>query len=435
MTEINDTIQTQLIEWRREFHQYAEPGWLEMRTTSRLARILTEMGYLVHLGAEVCDADARMGLPDAHTLEAHYQWALEHGGDPEFLPYIKNGMTGVITELDCGQGPTVLLRFDIDALGVCESKKSEHLPYREGFCSGTEGIMHACGHDGHMAIGLGTAKWMMEHRDQLHGRFLILFQPAEEGVRGSRAVVEGYLKRNHIKLDYAIAGHIKPNTVLVDADAAIIASGYKAALATTKIDATFHGLATHAGLTPQEGHNALLAAATAVVNLHAMPRYGSTPTQINVGTLHAGTGRNVVCAEAKIEAEVRGETTEACDYLDDYAVRIIRGAAQMHGCTVDIEHVGKCPEFENSIELIDRTTDVLSKIGLHVITLHENRSWSEDFAYYAQKAASDGGQAILIELPTDCPASNHNEKFDFNEDVLATGVQVFTSLAGHLSLT
>ena len=149
---------------RRDLHRYAEPGWLEMRTTSLLARKLTDLGYEALTGPAVCKADARMGLPSDDALEAHYKWAQENGADPEFLPATRGGFTGVIATMHCGEGPTIALRFDIDALGVLEADDETHLPAREGFRSVTPGIMHACGHDGHAAIGIGTAMLLRELR-------------------------------------------------------------------------------------------------------------------------------------------------------------------------------------------------------------------------------------------------------------------------------
>ena len=115
---------------RRDLHRFAEPGWLEMRTTSLLARKLTDLGYEVLTGPAVCKADARMGLPSPETLEEHYVWAQEHGADPDFLPATRGGFTGVIATMHCGEGPTVALRFDIDALGVLEAGDETHLPAR-----------------------------------------------------------------------------------------------------------------------------------------------------------------------------------------------------------------------------------------------------------------------------------------------------------------
>ena len=295
-------LREELTALRREFHRYAEPGWLEMRTASRIARELKTMGYEeILVGQEVCLDEARMGVPGEEILSAHYRWAEENGGDSFFLPCTEGGFTGVAAILRCGEGPTVALRFDIDALGVRESGEEGHRPYEEGFASVTDGVMHACGHDGHATIGLGTAKLLMQYRGMLHGTIKLIFQPAEEGVRGARSIVEKGLLDD---VDYVLGGHIFPTDKAPGADVAVFAEGAQGALATTKLDFLFKGKAVHAAIAPQQGKNALLAAAAATLNLHAIPRYGIVPTHVNVGRFTAGTGRNVVAEEAKLEVDM-----------------------------------------------------------------------------------------------------------------------------------
>ena len=148
-----ESMQQELVAQRRDFHKFAETGWFEMRTTSIIARKLTELGYEVLLGDAVCDRESRMGVAEQTELDHQYQRAVAQGADPEFVPCTKDGMTGAIGILRCGEGPTVALRFDIDALGVIESEEPEHRPYAEGWNSVNRGVMHACGHDGHAAVG------------------------------------------------------------------------------------------------------------------------------------------------------------------------------------------------------------------------------------------------------------------------------------------
>ncbi|MBQ2401326.1 MAG: amidohydrolase, partial [Lachnospiraceae bacterium] len=157
-----DSITEELVGIRRDFHKYAESGWFEMRTSSIIARKLTEMGVdEVLVGEQVCKRESRMGVPEEAALEKSYQRAVEQGGDPEFLPYTKGGMTGVIGIIKCGEGPTVAMRFDIDALGVIEDQDDGHRPAAEGFASVIYGMIHACGHDAHASIGLGVAQTLM----------------------------------------------------------------------------------------------------------------------------------------------------------------------------------------------------------------------------------------------------------------------------------
>ena len=134
---------------RRDFHKYAETAWYEMRTSAIIAKTLTELGYEVLTGSQVCLDEARIGLPDKEELRAHEELALLQGAPAEYLTEeMKQGFTGVIGILRCGEGPVAALRFDIDALGLSEDEKESHRPYREGFSSVNPGMMHACGHDG-----------------------------------------------------------------------------------------------------------------------------------------------------------------------------------------------------------------------------------------------------------------------------------------------
>ena len=416
---------------RRDLHRYAEPGWLEMRTTSLLARRLTDLGYEVLTGPAVCKADARMGLPSDQTLEEHYKWAQENGADPEFLPATRGGFTGVVATLHCGEGPTAALRFDIDALGVLEADDETHLPHREGFASVTPGVMHACGHDGHAAVGIGTAMLLRELRGQLHGTVRLIFQPAEEGVRGASSVVAaGHLDG----VDYALAAHVFPAGKAAGlVDIGVLAEGGKGGLATSKLDVTFHGRSAHAGIAPQEGRNALLAAATAVLNLHAIPRFGNTPTQLNVGTLHAGTGRNVVCETAKLELEVRGETTEANEYMLSRAQKIVKAAAEMQDCAVQTQAMGHAAALTCDWPLSARIERICKEeLGLRVTRVGSLGGGSEDFSCMAQRVQQQGGQAAYVGLLTACPAANHNDHFDFDEQALANGAAMFAAVTASL---
>lgn len=416
---------------RRDFHRFAEPGWMEMRTTSLLARRLTDLGYEVLTGPAVCKADARMGLPSADALEAHYNWAQENGADPEFLPVTRGGFTGVIATLHCGEGPTVALRFDIDALGVLEASDETHLPHREGFASVTPGVMHTCGHDGHAAVGIDTAMLLRELRGQLHGTVRLIFQPAEEGVRGASSVVAaGHLDG----ADYALAAHVFPAGKAAGlVDIGVLKENGQGGLATSKLDVTFRGRSAHAGIAPQEGRNALLAAATAVLNLHAIPRFGSTPTQLNVGTLHAGTGRNVICETAKLELEVRGQTTEANEYMLRRAQQIVKSAAEMQDCTVETQAMGHAAALTCDWTLSERVERVCKEtLGLRVMRVGSLGGGSEDFSCMAQRVQQQSGQAAYVGLLCACPAANHNDHFDFDEQALANGAAMFTAVTASL---
>ncbi len=421
----SEALEKQLRNWRRDFHRFPETGWLEMRTSSLIARHLAEMGYdTILTGTDVCLPSSRMGLPTEEVQSAHYNWALNHGADPEFLPQTKNGATGVIAVLSCGNGPTAALRFDIDALPVLESSAREHFPCSQGFSSEVPGVMHACGHDGHIAIGLGCASLLMKLRDSLHGTVKLIFQPAEEGVRGARSIAEhGHLAGT----DFLLGSHLAGNASIQESSIGI---GTNSTLATSKLDITFYGTATHAASTPELGSYAMLSAATAILNLHAIPRHGEAATRINVGKINGGTARNIVCDQVTLELEVRGTTSSANDYLTDYAKRIARQAATMHGCTCQIREQGSAPSGSNSPKLCRQVQSVCENhLQLPVSDFDSMTSKSEDFSYLSDYVISHGGLSCYFNNVTPCAGSFHNGLFDFNEKALVNGVKVFVGTA------
>lgn len=415
-----EALQPEMVAQRRDFHKYAESGWFEMRTSSIIARKLTDLGYEVLVGEDVCDRDARMGVADEATLEAQYQRAIEQGADPEFVKATRGGMTGAIGILRCGEGPTVALRFDIDALGVIESEDADHRPYAEGWRSVNPGMMHACGHDGHATVGLGVAKVLMDMKDQLHGTVKLIFQPAEEGVRGAKSIVaKGHLKG----VDYVLGTHVTNNK---GEEGCMVYPGSKDSFATSKYDVVFHGKSAHAGGCPNQGDNAMLAAATAVLNLQAIPRHAGGATRINVGRLLAGSGRNVICDEAKMEIEVRGSTTELNQYVENYALRILENAAAMHGCTVEYKLMGAAESLVSDMSLVQRLRKVWEDAGFAVsekdmMTL----GGSEDYSYMMNAVQQQGGQATFFRALTTCYAGSHNRRYDFDEVFLKNSVMLF----------
>ena len=419
-----EAVTPEMIALRRDFHRYAETGWYEMRTSSIIARKLTDLGYEVLVGEQVCKREERMGLPSDADLAKGYARAVEQGADPEFIKAAEGGMTGVIGILRCGEGPTVAMRFDIDALGVFESEDEDHFPAKEGFASVNTGSMHACGHDGHAASGLGVAAVLMQIKDQLHGTVKLIFQPGEEGLRGAKSIVE----KGHLDdVDYLLGSHTTPP----DAEENDITPGSYGSLASYKYDVTFRGLAAHAGGSPQLGKNALLAAAAAVTNLYAIPRHSAGASRINVGKLIAGSGRNVIADEAFMELEVRGDTTEINQYVSDYALRILEHSAAMHDCTMEIKLMGAAESMVSSEELCRRIAAVCTdQLGMKVSSdLMIKLKGSEDFSYMSNRVISRGGQAAFMRVRSAVAGIAHNRKFDFDESYMTKVVKAFCGMA------
>lgn len=418
-----EAITPEMIAYRRDFHKYAESGWLEMRTASIIARRLTDLGYEVLMGADVCKTDARLGLPSEEVLEKNYNRAIEQGADPEFVKATRGGYTGVIGILRCGEGPTVAMRFDIDALGVNESMDEDHFPVKAGFASVNAGTMHACGHDGHAASGLGVASVLMDIKDHLHGTVKLIFQPGEEGLRGAKSIVEaGHLD----DVDFFLASH----TTGLGAESSDVTPGSHGCLASFKYDVTFRGLAAHAGGAPHLGKNALLAAAAAVTNLYAIPRHSAGASRINVGRLIAGSGRNVIADEAFMEMEVRGETTEINEYMSAYALRVLENCAAMHDCTVEVRLMGAAEGLVSDTPLMEKIADVCgNKMGMKVSSmLSVKLGGSEDVSYMVNRVQSHGGQASFMRVRSAVTSGNHKRDYDFDESYMTKAVKAFCGM-------
>ncbi len=415
---------------RRDFHRFAETAWLEMRTSAIINKTLTELGYEVVTGRALCLEEARIGVPEAEVLKEHAELALCQGAPEEYLTEdMKEGFTGVMGILECGEGPVVALRFDIDALGLIEEEKESHRPFREGFASVNRGMMHACGHDGHGAIGLGVAEVLMRLKKELCGTIKLIFQPGEEGAKGARAIVaHGHLD----DVDYFVGTHIAPTGGPDDGD---VTPGTWGSLATSKYDAHFYGEAAHAGGFPERGRNAIAAACNAVVNLTAIPRHSAGITRVNVGVISGGTGRNVVSDHAMIQFEVRGETTEINRFMDDEAVRICKGTAWMWGCTCELILQGGAESQHSDEDFLEQIAGIVERDlpHLRVSSCKNAQNWgSEDISLMMNRVQEHGGKAVYMRSMTPMASAQHTVTFDFDEKVLAEGIQVFAAIVWEL---
>lgn len=426
ISDMAEEQRDELIQLRRDFHRYPETSWLEMRTSAKIAEYLTELGMEVLTGKNVCREEARIGVPDPDILERHFSQVKEQGAPARFLTEeLEQGYTGVVGILRCGEGPTVALRFDIDALPMEEAEDLEHRPFREGFSSQNPGMMHACGHDCHAAIGLGTARILSALRDQLHGTVKFLFQPGEEGTKGAYAMVEnGHLDG----IDYFAGTHVAPDDKEDDGD---ITPGTYGSLATCKYNVFFHGQAAHAGGFPEEGKNAVLAAAHAAVGLSGIARHSQGISRVNVGVIRGGSNSNVVADEAMISMEVRGETDEINQYMDRRAKEICQAAAMMEECSCEMRLMGRAPSQVSSPELIDRISNLVrNHLPQYRVSSNPNaKNWgSEDIGFMMNRVQEQGGQAVYMRTMTKMASPQHTVRFDVNEDVLVKGAVSFSAI-------
>ena len=271
---MDSAILSEMIETRRRLHQHPEEGWTEFETTWLVYNRLKALGCeSVLTGTRLINPDCVLGRSEA-LVEKAVNRAIAAGVPAEFIDEIE-GYTGAAAVIDTGRpGPVLALRFDMDALCVEETTDPEHLPNKQGFCSQYAGLMHACGHDAHTALGLAVARWIMENRERLTGVIKLIFQPAEEGVRGANAIVgSGFVDDVDVILASHCGGAIKSKQIgLV----------YDGLLASTKFDIRFTGVPSHAGNQPQAGKNALLAACSTCLQMAGIPRHGDGATRVSL---------------------------------------------------------------------------------------------------------------------------------------------------------
>ena len=246
----------EMIQLRRDFHKHPESGWTEFRTTARIIDELEKLGLTVQYGPSIHVREKMFGLPKEDVLEACWQRAMSETGRPDLVEAMKGGYTGCLTVIEGAlPGPTVGIRVDIDCNDVEEAEDPKHPPCALGFRSTHPKCMHACGHDAHGAIGVGVAKLLCACKDQLRGRVLLVFQPGEEGLRGAASLTAA---GHFSQCDYFFGGHVG---LLDGLGVGTVAAGGHGFLASTKFDAMFHGVPSHAGAAPEQGRNALAAAA------------------------------------------------------------------------------------------------------------------------------------------------------------------------------
>lgn len=416
-----EELEGEMRRMRRDFHQHPETGWLEMRTASIVSKTLKNLGYEVVEGM-ACGKE-RMGVPSEDVLREHAKY-VEKEEQISLSEDVKNGYTAVAGILYCGEGPVVALRFDMDALPMQETLEPGHRPFDEGFASVHPNMMHACGHDCHTTIGLTVAKILSEIREELSGTVRLLFQPAEEGTRGAYSMVQAGLLEG---VDYFLAAHVSQPYDKISDD---LIPGSYGALATCKYKVSFGGTSVHAGRVPEQGRNAVLAAAHAAVALSGIPRHSEGMSRINVGSIHGGSGTNVVPDLAVLTMEVRGETTKINDYMCEQAERICRSAADMTGCSCKIERTGFAPSQASDKALAKRIANLVrrEKLPCQLSTLLQAKNQdSEDAGFMMNRVQEQGGQAVYMRLVTKMASPQHTVRFDVEESVLKKGVIVFAA--------
>lgn len=413
------------VEYRREFHHFPELGWTEIRTSARIAEILESIGYKCKMGTEVVDESTiSFETLSEERRREEMNRAISQGAAPEYVERT-GGFPGVIAELETGKdGPVTAFRFDIDCLPYEEPKSEGFRPFDEGYISCNEGRVHACGHDAHAAIGIGVAETILRQKADLKGKIRFIFQPAEERYNGALSIVaKGWLD----DVDYFIGIHMALTAEGYPLPSNSICCGCKDFLSDDQIDVTFHGKAAHPCGASQEGKNALLAACSAILNLHTIAPHEAGLCRINAGVMKGGVVVNTIAPEAFVSVEYRGQTQEISAYARRRVFEVLDGAAKMHGMDYTYVDFGEIPAAKSDdamMEIISRAAEKTPWFSK--IYFEGNVGGTDDASVMMNKVQEHGGIATYLGIGTNTTNVLHHPEFDLDEEAIPAAIEMLT---------
>jgi amidohydrolase len=373
-----ESIYDQLVAWRRDLHRHPEIGLQEHRTAGIVADTLRELGYSVQEGV---------------------------------------GETGVIGLLENGPGPVVMSRVDMDALPIQETND---VPY----ASEVEGMMHACGHDAHVAIGLGVATLMAQHRDAWQGTLKLVFQPGEEGMNGAELMVrDGALETPRPEAVLAVhVWNFQPVGTLAAVPGPVMASA-------EAWFATITGKGGHAA-TPERTIDPVTVGALTVNALQTVVsrNVGARDTAVvSVGMLRSGDTFNVIPDTAELQGTIRTYDPDVRETVLRRVREIIEGTAAMMGAQAELELKALTPALVNDEEVTALVQDVIRELwGEDALNTTERTMGSEDAAFFLREVP---GCYIFVGsgFADREPPPHHNPRFDIDERALVNGTAVLVA--------
>ncbi|MET7330924.1 amidohydrolase [Nonomuraea sp. NPDC005650] len=405
--------------FRRELHRNPEPAFVEIGTAARIARAVEDLPVSVLTGKDAHDLSPVVNYPSPRTLGEWAARAVDSGIPPEKARYFRENGTALVVELaGVRPGPRWGLRTDIDALPIRESADPAHFPAANGFAA-VNGAMHACGHDANATIGVGLLHRLAD-RD-FAGSLRVLFQPAEEGVRGAQTMIDAGVADD---IDIMLAVHMAG-----DLDVGHVVGSFTGGMATRKLKVDFTGRASHAAGAPESGRNALLAAAMAALAIMAIPRYRSADTRLNVGTLVAGEGVNIVPSSAVMTCEARATDDEVVDELVDRIRSIVDGAARTQDVAAALAITGRSATVSPDDDLVDRIVEVAGgRPGVTEVTRTQAFAGSDDANLLIRHVQRRAGKGAYLMIGAGSPGPHHSADFDVAEESIPIGIDLLESL-------
>lgn len=353
-----------------------------------------------------------MGFEEYKTAE-YIKGCLKELGIPFEDQVVK---TGVIAHIKGTEGKkTLCFRADMDALTVVEKND---VPYR----SLHENRMHACGHDGHMTILLGLAEYLTAHRNRLKHNVVLLFQPAEEGPGGAQPIIEaGYLEK--YKVDEIYGLHLFPGlpegTIGLKPGAMMSQAG--------EFDLIIKGRSGH-GAMPHTAIDSMIIAAEMITGLQTIASRSINPLEpavLTMGRIQGGERRNVIAKEVVLEGTVRSFSQETYDKIKVRVQDYAKGMEAIHHCEVEVVIRDMYPAVVNDEFLTKELIDSLPRESIKII---EPIMLAEDFSYYQRKVPGVFFFLGCGNEKKDYCFPLHSDRFNFDEEVLGYGLQVYINL-------
>lgn len=357
-----------------------------------------------------------LGLKEYKT-SAYIREKLEGFGITELETWLETGVVAVIRGK--GKGQAVAFRADMDALPVTEQTCCD-------FTSEHVGCMHACGHDGHVTVLLGFAKYLQEHKDELENDVVLIFQPAEEGPGGAQLLVDAGLFEKH-PVRCIIGCHIFPQVpqgkVACRKGAMMARNG--------EVDVHIYGESAH-GAQPQLGHDAVLAAGAVITGLHTILSRNVSPLDSGVltfGAIHGGEACNIIAKEVKLEGTMRAFSDEAYETMTKCVQEVASGIAAGYGCKGEAVFRHMYRVVDNDPKLVELLQEVAGD------NYEETPPYmlAEDFSLYLQKVP---GMFFFLgsgNAEKGYTHSLHSAQFQFDEEILALGVETYAKLLKKLA--
>jgi amidohydrolase len=326
--------------------------------------------------------------------------------------------TGIVATIAGSRpGPVLAIRADMDALPIQEQNQ---VPYRSQY----DGIMHACGHDGHTAIALGTAYYLSQHRDDFAGTVKLIFQPAEEGPGGAKPMIEAGVLQNPA-VDAIIGLHLWNQLPL-----GTVGIRPGALMAAVELfECTIQGKGGH-GAIPQQTIDAIVVGAQVVNALQTIVARNVDPIEsavVTVGEFHAGTAENVIADSARLRGTVRYYSPQFEGFFGQRIEQILQGICQAHGATYDLNYWQLYPALINDgaiAELVRSVAEQVLETPAGIVPKCQTMG-GEDMSFFLQQVPGCYFFLGSANLSRGLAFPHHHPRFDFDETALGMGVELF----------